>query len=230
MDTRKQTARLAGLYYAFNVVLSILYMEYIPSQIMVRGDSDATMQNFLNNETLFRAGILIGVAVHISFILLPITLHKLLGHINKHYASLMVIFALVSVPISFTMLIDQYELLSLFKNYDSLQLLEQKEAGITVLSFYNHLYNGFLLCQTYWGLWLFPFGYLAFKSGFLPKFLGVALMLGCTAYLFDIIGSTLFANYYDYFNTSIVIIPAAIGEIGMCLWLLIIGVKDKIRF
>lgn len=230
MDSRKKTARLAGIYYLFNVILSIYYMEYVPGEIMVWGNPEATMNNFLENEILFRIAILVGIAVHISFILLPITLYKLLSHINKHYALMMVIFALISVPISFGLLLDQYELMELFNDYTVLGIEQKQAVNAEVLSAFEKLYNGFFLCQTFWGLWLFPFGYLVFKSGFLPKFLGVALMLGCITYLLDIIGGTLFKDYYEYINTRILIIPAAIGEIGMCLWLLTIGVKVNIKF
>lgn len=230
MIANKKIARIAGFYYLLNVILSILYMEYIPGKIAVWGNPEATMENLLNNEMLFRIGIIVGVAVHISFIMLPLTLHKLLNHINKHYALVMVVFALISVPISFTLLIDQYELIDIINGYSKLELAQQTEANVKVMAFYERLMNGFFLDQTFWGLWLFPFGYLAFKSGFLPKFLGVALMLGCITYMIDIFGGTIFSNYYDYVNTSILIIPAAIGEIGMCLWLLIIGVKENIKF
>jgi hypothetical protein len=112
-------------------------------------------------------------------------------------------------------------------DYSSLDITGQTDASLKVMAFYERLMNGFFLNQTYWGLWLFPFGYLVFKSGFLPKFLGFALMLGCITYMIDVIGGTMFSNYYDYINTRILIIPAAIGEVGMCLWLLIIGVKSK---
>jgi hypothetical protein len=230
MMANKKTARIAGFYYLLNVILSILYMEYIPGKVAVWGNPEATMDNLLNNEMLYRVGIVIGVVVHISFIMLPLTLHKLLNHVNKHYALVMVIFALISVPISFTLLIDQYEMIDILNNYSTLELTQQTEANLTVMAFYDRLLNGFFLDQTFWGLWLFPFGYLAFKSGFLPKFLGVALMLGCITYMIDIFGGTIFSNYYDFVNTQVLIIPAAIGEIGICLWLLIVGVKENIRF
>jgi len=230
VKSRKKTARLAGLYYLFNVLLSIYYMQYLPGKIAVWDNPRATMENFLDNEMPFRLYILAGVAVHISFILLPLTLHKLLGHINKHYAMLMVVFALVSVPISFTILLDQYELISLFKDYASLDSTQQAAMDLHVLNSFESLYNSFFLCQTYWGLWLFPFGLLAFKSGFLPKFLGIALMLGCITYVLDIIGGTLFQNYYDFVDTNILILPAAIGEIGMCLWLLFSGPRKTSSF
>ena len=79
------------------------------------------------------------------------------------------------------------------------------------------------------GLWLFPFGYLVFKSGFLPKILGILLMLGCFGYLINFVGHTLITNYSKIGVSSYIILPASIGEIGICLWLLIIGTKDKNR-
>ena len=227
VESIKKLSKVAGFYYLLNVILSILYMEYIPSKIAVWGDSEATLENLFNNEMLFRIGILAGVLVHISFIMLPLTLYKIFNHINKHYAVIMVVFALISVPISFTLLIDQFAMIDILNKYDTVALVQQNEANLNVLVSYERLFNGFFLDQTFWGLWLFPFGYLAFKSSFFPKILGIALMLGCISYMIDIIGATLFSNYYDYVSTQILIIPAAIGEIGSCIWLLIFGFRKN---
>jgi hypothetical protein len=230
MTNQQKIARTAGVFYLFNIVLSLLYMEYIPSVITVWDNPEATLKNLLNNETLFRWGILFGIMVHISFILLPLTLYKLLHHINRNVTVLMVVFAIISVPMSFTFLFEQLDIVESLKNYDTLKLTEIKDLQSKVAGLYKSLFNGFFICQVFWGLWLFPFGYLTFKSGFLPKTLGVFLMLGCVTYLIDVVGGTLFKNYYDHINTRILIIPAAIGEIGSCLWLLIIGTKQNVRF
>jgi len=79
----------------------------------------------------------------------------------------------------------------------------------------------------FWGLWLLPFGYLVFKSGFLPKLLGIFLMAGCFGYLINFIGGFLIPNYGDLGISRMISLPASIGEIGICLWLLIIGVRHK---
>ena len=230
MHNPKRIARTAGFFYLCNIILSVLYMEYIPATIAVWDDPAATMNNLIANQSLFRWGIVAGITVHLSFILLPLTLYKLLQHVNKNYAVLMVVFALISVPMSFSFLFDQFDIIDLLKDYDTFGTLEKQQAHLKVMQLYESLFNGFFLCQVFWGLWLFPFGYLTFRSGFLPKTLGVFLMLGCLVYLIDVIGGTLVPNYYDYVNTRILIIPAAIGEIGSCLWLLLIGTKDKVKF
>lgn len=230
MESNKRTARTAGFYYLLVVVFSFIYMEYIPAEIIVWDDSAATLNNLISSETLFRVGILVGVLVNLSFILLPLTLYRLLSPINKHHALLMVVFALISVPVSYSLLLGQLDILDSVKVFESLKPSEIDQLSSKVMSFYNELHNGFFILQIFWGLWLFPFGYLVYKSGFLPKFLGVFLMLGCIAYLIDVFGGTLIPNYYDYVNTRILIIPAAIGEIGICLWLLVIGTKENLKY
>lgn len=230
MKSKIKTARIAGLFYLLVVVFSFFYMEYVPSEIMVSKDPETTLENLLSFESLFRVGVFVGVLVHISFILLPLKLYQLLHPVNKNYALLMVVFALISIPISYTILIDQVTVLDLIKNHDPADIPETKAMGLKVTAMFTKLYNVFFMSQTFWGLWLLPFGYLVYKSGFLPKVLGIFLMLGCVAYLIDVFGAILFPNYYDYVNTRLLILPAAIGEIGICLWLLTVGVKENIRY
>ncbi|MDZ4810885.1 MAG: DUF4386 domain-containing protein, partial [Bacteroidota bacterium] len=87
--------------------------------------------------------------------------------------------------------------------------------------------NGISLVSVFWGLWLLPFGYLIYKSGLLPKILGILLMLGCFGYLINFTGNMLIKNYTELGISKIVSLPASIGEIGTCLWLLIMGAKNK---
>ncbi len=230
MKNDKKIARTAGFLYLLVVIFSFLTMAIIPSKIVVWDDAMATLKNLIDNEQLFRLSIAFGILNNLSFLLLPLCLYRLLNNIDKNYAFFMVLFAVLSVPISYTLLFGQYELLELIKEYPNFGIAEQQAASIEVLKAYNNLYDGFLLCQIFWGLWLFPFGYLTFKSGFLPKVLGVCLMLGCGAYLIDVFGKITIANYSDFINTRWLILPATIGEIGSCLWLLIIGIKQNIRF
>ena len=80
------------------------------------------------------------------------------------------------------------------------------------------------MSNIFWGAWLFPFGYLVFKSNFLPKFLGVFLMVGCFGYLAEFIAIFLFSFIETPWYVSM---PSSIGEFGICLYLLIFGVKEK---
>ncbi|WBL44238.1 DUF4386 domain-containing protein [Algoriphagus halophytocola] len=73
------------------------------------------------------------------------------------------------------------------------------------------------------GLWLFPFGYLVYISGFLPKLLGILLMAGCFGYLITFFGGFLYSDFNETMISDIVGYPAPLGEIGICLWLLVMG-------
>lgn len=117
-------------------------------------------------------------------LLLPIALYKLLKPVNEFYAKLMVLLAITSVPISFINIQNKFAVLSIidvekFKAFTNEQLQSQ------VMFYLKQYDNGILMVSVFWGLWLFPFGYLVYKSGFLPKILGVFLMVGCFGYLIN---------------------------------------------
>lgn len=222
-----KTARMAGLLYLIVVAAGIFSLAYVPSQIMVRGDAAATMSNIVAFETLFRLWIVVALICYTAFLVLPLVLYRLLSPVGTGVATLMVAFAVVSVPIAFVNELNKYQILSLVGGADYLQALtaEQLQAELMLsLATYN---KGLLVLEIFWGLWLLPFGYLVFKCGFLPRFLGVLLMLGCLGYLIDFSGSTLFPGYSRTGISSFVTSPARFGEIGICLWLLIVGVRKS---
>ncbi|MGE0021120.1 MAG: DUF4386 domain-containing protein [Draconibacterium sp.] len=96
-----------------------------------------------------------------------------------------------------------------------------------VLFYTEQYYQGMRLIHIFSGLWLFPLGYLVFKSNILPKILGILLILGCFGYLLNFVGYTLISNYSGLGISSYISLPASIGEIGICLWLLFIGAKEN---
>ena len=227
MNTNKKTARVAGFLYLLVVIFSVFTLEYVPGKVIVWDNPTATANNILTSGMLFRLGIVISILGHISFILLSLVLYKLLKTVNKRYALLMVILVLLSIPISYSLVIKEFDILQLATRSKYLEAFSASQIQAQIMFAFESYDNGLIISQIFWGLWLFPFGYLVFKSGFLPKILGILLMLGCFSYLFDSIGRTLFTNYYDFINSRMILLPASLGEIGSCLWLLIMGAKEK---
>ena len=223
METSKITARIAGAVYLIVVLTGIYSLGYIPSKLFVLNNAQTNFNNIIEHEDLFRLGIVAGVICYVAFLVLPIVLYKLFHKINKSYGIAMVALSTVSVPFSLFNLMYKINILTLIKNTDKLNIeLDSLQSQILLqLNYYN---NGIQFVSIFWGLWLFPFGYLVFKSGFLPKILGIFLMVGCFGYLIKFVGSFLL---YDSQLTFLkyVSLPATIGEIGICLWLLIAGVK-----
>jgi len=228
-NSDNKTARFAGLLYLILVISGIVNLLYIPSQLIVRENASITFENIKNSELLFRYGIVSGIITFLTFIILPIVLYKLLNKVNKTQATLMVIFALISVPISFVNILNKFSILTLISEKAYLQEMNITELQTQVMLHLDYYNNGNQIAQIFWGLWLLPFGYLVYKSGFLPKILGVFLMLGCFGYLIEFFAHFLIPDYNHSMVQTVVGIPSPIGEIGICLWLLIMG-TNKINF
>ncbi|MCU0321873.1 MAG: DUF4386 domain-containing protein [Chitinophagaceae bacterium] len=224
MEPTKTTARVAGVFYLMVVLTGIYSLGYVPSKLFILSDAQKTYSNLVEFESIFRLGIVAEVICYISFLILPIVLFRLLNHVNKNYAIAMVALSVVSVPFSLFNLMYKLNILTLIKNSDKLNLaLDAAQTQVMLqLNFYN---NGIQLVSIFWGLWLFPFGYLVYKSGFLPKVLGLFLMAGCFGYLIKFIGGfLLYAHQLTFLKY--VTLPATIGEIGICFWLLIVGIRS----
>jgi hypothetical protein len=222
--SRNYTARLAGFTYLILVLTGVFYLVYVPTQLVDWKDAAVTANNILNSEFLFRSGIAVGIISSITFLILPFILYRLLESVNKTYATLMVLLAVVSVPVSIFNMINKVDILTLLSGSQYLDTLETEQIHTQVMLLFESYFNGLLVVQIFWGLWLFPFGYLVFKSGFIPKIFGILLMLGCFGYAVKFFGALLFPHITI---PGFVGYPSALGEIGICLWLLIMGVKDK---
>ncbi len=226
MKTNKKIARQSGFLYLIVVLAGIFSIAYVPSKLIVWGDASATFNNISENEQLFRLGIYAGIVCYAAFALLPFALYNLLHLVNKKFAITMVILALVSVPVSLYNLGNKIDVLTLISKADYLNVFSEGQIKAQVLLHLEYYNNGIEIASVFWGLWLLPFGYLVFKSGILPKLLGVFLMLGCIGDLINFSGGFLFAGYRGLGIASYVSLPATIGEIGICLWLLIAGAKE----
>ena len=220
-------ARIAGLLYLIVVLTGIFNLMYVPSKLIVWDNASVTFNNIRESEVLFRLGIVAGIICYTAFLILPIVLYKLLNQVNRTFAIGMVTLAVISVPVSLVNLLNKVNILTLVGKTQYLQVFETTELQAQVLLYLNFYNNGIEIASVFWGLWLLPFGYLVFKSGFLPKFLGIFLMVGCFGYLTNFVGGFLFQNYADLGIARFVSLPASIGEIGICLWLLIIGTTHK---
>lgn len=225
MTDENRTSRLAGLLYLIVVVTGIFSLAYVPSQINVANDPAATANNIVMHESLFRFGIASFMIEQVAFLLLPLVLFRLFRPTNHTAAVLMVALAVVSVPVALAAVGHRLDALALLTDARFVQAFApgqlQAMAGLSLEAYGN----GLLVTRLFWGLWLLPFGYLVLKSGFLPKLLGLLLMLGCVGYMVNVFGELLVPHYSDTLVSNYAGLPAAIGEIGTCLWLLLVGAR-----
>ncbi|MEC7263704.1 MAG: DUF4386 domain-containing protein [Bacteroidota bacterium] len=228
MSEKNKISRIAGLIYLGVVLTGIFSLMYVPSKLIIYDNAALTFQNIKNSEILFRLGIANGLLCYILFLFLPLVLYRLFKQVDEGMAKLMVLLAIISVPIYFVNVQNEFTALSLVKNPDYLNVFSPQQIQSQVLFYINQYDDGMRLVHIFSGLWLFPFGYLVFRSTFLPKILGILLMVGCFGYLINFFGRTLIPNYSALGISPYIGLPASIAEIGTCLWLLIVGANNKL--
>jgi hypothetical protein len=225
-NPNNRTARLSGFFYLILVLTGIFNLMYVPSVLIAPDDATQTLENIQQSEMLFRWGIVSGIVSYLAFGALVLALYQLLHPVNRRYAQIMVILVLLSLPLSFGNLLHKFSVLTLISETAFAQGISTAELQNQVMFHLASHNSGIQLSQVFWGLWLFPFGYLVYRSGFLPKMLGVLLMAGCFGYLIEFFGSFLSPVYSGTFLPTLVGLPASVGEIGICLWLLIMGTNQ----
>jgi hypothetical protein len=225
MSTLKHQARIAGLLY-LTLLTAPLRLLYIPSHLIVAGNASATSANIAAHETLFRLGILSDLFTATMGIFLTLALYRLFKDVDEGLARLVVILgALMVTPIYFLNTINDAAALLFARGADFLSVFDKPQRDTLVMVFLRLHYQGVLANEVFWGLWLFPFGLLVYKSRFIPRILGVWLMLNCFAYLATSVTGILWPAYEQ--RVSNWVFPVMFGELAIMLWLIIVGVKEE---
>jgi hypothetical protein len=220
-------ARTAGLLYLVVVLTGTFYLGYVPSRLAAHGDTAARVAHLAQGQALIRWGVAAELACHVAFLLLPLALYRMLASTGRSAAVLMVAFAVAGVPVAFANATHRLDLLTLLGGVDYLQAFTAAQLNARVMLELDAYRHGLLVTEVFWGLWLAPLGWLVFRCGFLPRVLGVLLMLGCLGYLADVLGTLLLPAYPASAVAGYVTLPASLGEIGTCLWLLLVGVRIR---
>ena len=223
MHPTDKAARTAGAIYLSMVVTGPFSLIYIPNTLIVRGNATATANNILAHETLFRLGIVADLITSVIFICLVLALYRLLSGVNQTHSSLMVALVLVSAAVGFINVLNNIAALTLFRGADFLAVLDKPQRDALAMLFIRLHGQGNVINEIFWGLWVLPFGVLVMKSRFLPRILGVWLIINGFAYVVLSFIGLLSPQYYDVaFRDAF---PVLLGELAIMLWLVIKGAK-----
>jgi hypothetical protein len=226
MDSTKKQARVAGLLYLLGAIIAPIGLLLIPSRLIVAGDAAATADNIRASESLFRIGIASELIHQVIFIFLVLALYRLFKVVDQNLAALMVVLgALVSVPIVFLSVLNEIAALVLLSGAEFVSVFDKSQLDALAYLFLRLHSQGINLVAIFWGLWLFPFGILVIRSGFIPRVLGVLLMMAGFAYLVDSFTSLLLPQYADTVSQFAMVLY--FGELPIIFWLLIWGAKEQ---
>lgn len=224
MSQGQREARLAGLFYLLMVITGPFVVIYVPGRLLVPGDPAETVANILAHQSLFRAFIVVGLFAEMFFIATVLALFRLLEDVGRGLAALMVIIVLVEAPMAFWGIANQVATLSMIQDTSLLGVFDPAQRDVLASLMITVESQGSSISELFWGLWLLPLALLVYRSGFLPRFLGVWLLLNGFAYVVSAFTRILLPEYAGIAST--VTFPVLMGEVVFALWLLIVGVKE----
>jgi hypothetical protein len=222
MTSINKTARMAGLFYLIYILASIIADLF---GHFVFADASDTVNHIIAHPSLFRIGVVTSLFAYVFFLLAAWYLYVLLKSVNKNIALLFLLLNLGGFAILVYSHLNLFSSLTLLSGADYLKVFQPDQLQAQATLFINLYKNGSTIAQIPFGVWLIPLGYLVFKSGFLPKILGILLIVDCFGLLVYVCQRFIFPEY------AVIAYPCwvmgFIAEVSLTLWLLIKGVKDQ---
>jgi len=213
------------LLYALIGVTAPVGLIYVPGKLFVTGDATATADHIRASESLLRMGIASELFHQTIEVFLVLVLYGLFKAVDKSLARQLAILGLVPIAIVFLNVLNEIAALIVVSGANFLAVFGKPQLDALAMLFVRLHGQGLQVAAIFWGLWLFPFGLLVMRCGFIPRALGVLLMIAGLGYLLDSFTSLIFPH-----NKSAVGDVAGILELGeppIILWLLIWGAKAQ---
>jgi len=226
MNSTKKTARLAGLLWLLAVFTGGFGLSYIRSKVIVPEDGAATVANIMASEFLYRAAIVGTLFSQIFMFFFGLTLFRLFKGVHEVLATVFLISIMMTVGIAVVNTLNHFEALLILSQADYLKVFnpeQLKALAMTSVRLANSSGQGLL--EIFWAPYYFSFGLLIIRSKFLPRVLGILLMIMGVGFATNILEKFLIPQFHPVMFTRLAMTLGALGGIPTILWLLIMGVK-----
>ena len=225
MTSPKRLARIAGVLYLLVFISGVFAQGFVLPKMYVAGDAATTAGNVVANSGLARIGVVADLFQATVLVFLGMTLYILLKHVHQSAARAMLVIVAIGSAIICLNDVFTFESVRVATESSYVAALGTAGSSALVLLLLDIQHYGFYIAQIFFGLWLVPLGYLAFKSGMFPKALGVLLIVGGACLLVEMLATFLVPDFGEAKINVFVTIPSAVAEILMIGYLLVIGVK-----
>jgi hypothetical protein len=216
-------ARIGGLIYLVIIVAGIFGEVFVRNKLVVSGDAVATATNIMSSPLLWRMGIGVDLIMQMCDIPLMLIFYVLLKPINKNLALMNLLFNMIQTAVLVVNKLNLLIPLFLLGDADYLKAVDPHQLQSLSYMFIKLHGYGFGVGLIFFGLVCLVEGRLIFRSGFLPKTLGLLMQLAGVCYLtnsFAMLLAPSLANALFPF----VLIPPLVAELGLALWLVVKGV------
>jgi hypothetical protein len=215
-------ARIAGFLYLLNIVAGAFTYGLVRSATITPGDAGTTAANILQHALLYRLGFLAGIVTVLCNVPLALIFFDLFKVVNRSLSALVAFFILVATAIESANLLNYYAPLILLQGVDPSAFKPDQLHAFAYMSLALHAI-GFNVAVVFFAFYDLLIGYLVFRSGFLPRILGVLMVVAGLCYLVNSFASFLTPRFAALLLPYI-LVPSALGELALCLWLLVVGV------
>ncbi len=222
MNSINKTARITGFLYLLYVVTSVIANRF---GRFVFVDAQVTVDHMMTRASQFRIGFVISLFSVVFFLLAAWYLYVLLKSVNKDLALLFLLLNLAGFVVWCLSMLDLFAGLLLLSGADYLKVFQPDQLQALAMLFVNLYKNGYIVAQIPYGFWLFPLGYLVFKSKYLPKIIGILLIADGFGLLIVVCQRFLLPGY-EGISTPFMVV-SLIAEVSLSLWLFIMGVKQQ---
>ncbi|OLC99582.1 MAG: hypothetical protein AUI89_08545 [Gemmatimonadetes bacterium 13_1_40CM_3_65_8] len=222
MRATRNLGRVVGLWYLSLVLFGPLTLLYIPNKLFLHGDAAATATNIAAHQLLFRVGMVADLFGSIVLIFLVFAFYRLFKDVDQQLAVWLVITGgVMPAVLQLVNFVNDAGALMVAQGPGFLSVFDKPQRDALVLLFVQLREHQITAAEILWGVWLFPMGALTYKSGFLPRFIGVWLIINGIAYVVLCVSRVMLPEYSD--KLFIYLQPALFGELVIMLWLVIKG-------
>jgi hypothetical protein len=226
MSSTRNPGRVAGFWYLLLCLIGPFRLMYIPSKLFVPGNAAATVNNIAAHQWLFRFGIVGDLLCGIILIFLVLAFYRLFKEVDQNLAVLVVIFGgVMPALINFVGVVSDAGALTVVRGDDFLSVFDKPQRDALAVLFLKLRDQQNTAAEILWGVWLLPLAVLVYRSRFLPRFLGVWLVINGFAYVLMSFTGVLLPQYQD--KVFVFSQPALFAELSLMLWLVIKGARPQ---
>jgi hypothetical protein len=225
MTSSKNTARLAGLLLLLTAATAGFGLVYVRSKLIVFGDAAATASNIIAFESLFRAGIASYILSQIFTLFFGVTIFRLFKGAGTTLATVFLASLLVSAGVGVVNSLNNVGALVVLTNPDYLKAFQPAQLNVLAMTFLRMNNFGIGFMEIFTALYMISFGLLVIRSGYLPRVLGILIIIGACAFPINTFTKILIPQFHPALMTRLTMLLNAFGPPATMLWLLIKGVN-----
>jgi len=220
----RSTARIVGFFWLMTIVLGSFAL--VGDKLVVAGDAAATAANILAHESSFRLGLAANLVAGLCYLTATVFVYALLKPVNRNVSLLAAFFSLAGCAVSGLTLVFQLAPLAVLKGASYLSAFPVEQLQAQAFTFLSLRAQAFYIGHVFFGLHCLLVGCLIFRSGYLPRVIGALMVCAGLGWL-TMSFSNLLLPPLGHSLDPFIIIPGAIGELSLTLWLLVRGVNVR---